>query len=110
MKFFWMCNNLCIKCPIRKKSKILYAYVCVAFFLCPVSQLPNTVQVALGGLQRQLEEAIQRQTAAIEEKIRSFTAEQYQLLEQFRERAHNEHRLLSKYDSHCQIKYTAVNM
>lgn len=61
-----------------------------------VSQLPNTVQVALGGLQRQLEEAIQRQTAAIEDKIRSFTAEQYQLLEQFRERAHNEHRLLSK--------------
>ncbi|XP_014480457.1 PREDICTED: uncharacterized protein LOC106747449 isoform X1 [Dinoponera quadriceps] len=61
-----------------------------------VSQLPNTVQVALGGLQRQLEEAVQRQTAVIEDKIRAFTAEQYQLLEQFRERAHNEHRLLSK--------------
>ncbi|XP_012224788.1 uncharacterized protein PRAS40 [Linepithema humile] len=61
-----------------------------------VSQLPNTVQVALGGLQRQLEEAVQRQTATIEDKIRAFTAEQYQLLEQFRERAHNEHRLLSK--------------
>ncbi|XP_032687284.1 uncharacterized protein LOC116851708 isoform X2 [Odontomachus brunneus] len=61
-----------------------------------VSQLPNAVQVALGGLQRQLEEAVQRQTAVIEDKIRAFTAEQYQLLEQFRERAHNEHRLLSK--------------
>ncbi|XP_071561024.1 uncharacterized protein [Temnothorax nylanderi] len=61
-----------------------------------VSQLPNTVQVALDGLQRQLEEAVQRQTMAIEDKIRAFTAEQYQLLEQFRERAHNEHRLLSK--------------
>jgi len=55
------------------------------------------VQVALGGLQRQLEEAVQRQTATIEDKIRAFTAEQYQLLEQFRERVHNEHRLLSKY-------------
>lgn len=54
--------------------------------------------MALGGLQRQLEEAVQRQTATIEEKIRAFTAEQYQLLEQFRERAHNEHRLLSKYE------------
>lgn len=61
-----------------------------------VSQLPNTVQVALGGLQRQLEEAVQRQTAVIEDKVRAFTAEQYQLLEQFREKAHNEHRLLSK--------------
>jgi hypothetical protein len=62
-----------------------------------VSQLPSTVQMALDGLQRQLEEAVQRQTTAIENKIRAFTAEQYQLLEQFRERAHNEHRLLSKY-------------
>ena len=61
-----------------------------------VSQLPNTVQVALGGLQQQLEEAVQRQTVAIEDKICAFTAEQYQLLEQFREKAHNEHRLLSK--------------
>ncbi|XP_011704657.1 PREDICTED: uncharacterized protein LOC105459964 isoform X1 [Wasmannia auropunctata] len=61
-----------------------------------VSQLPNTVQVALDGLQQQLQEAVQRQTMAIEDKIRVFTAEQHQLLEQFRERAHNEHRLLSK--------------
>ncbi|XP_077255996.1 proline-rich Akt substrate 40 kDa isoform X4 [Temnothorax americanus] len=61
-----------------------------------VSQLPNTVQVALDGLQRQLEEAVQRRTRAIEDKIRAFTAEQYHVLEQFRERAHNEHRLLSK--------------
>lgn len=61
-----------------------------------VSQLPNTVQVALDGLHQQLQEAVQRQTIAIEDKIRAFTAEQHQLLEQFRERAHNEHRLLSK--------------
>lgn len=54
--------------------------------------------MALDGLQRQLEEAVQRQTMVIEDKIRAFTAEQYQMLEQFRERAHNEHRLLSKYD------------
>ncbi|CAD1480628.1 unnamed protein product [Heterotrigona itama] len=61
-----------------------------------VSQLPNNVQVALGGLQQQLEEAVQRQSAEIENKIRAFTTEQYQLLEQFRERAHNEHRLLRR--------------
>ncbi|XP_012243618.1 proline-rich Akt substrate 40 kDa [Bombus vancouverensis nearcticus] len=61
-----------------------------------VSQLPNNVQVALGGLQQQLEEAVQRQSTEIENKIRAFTSEQYQLLEQFRERAHNEHRLLRR--------------
>ncbi|CAK9825168.1 hypothetical protein ANTRET_LOCUS3233 [Anthophora retusa] len=61
-----------------------------------VSQLPNNVQVALGALQQQLEEAVQRESAEIENKIRAFTAEQYQLLEQFRDRAHNEHRLLTR--------------
>ncbi|XP_006625249.1 uncharacterized protein LOC102680828 [Apis dorsata] len=61
-----------------------------------VSQLPNNIQVALGGLQQQLEEAVQRQSVEIENKIRTFTAEQYQLLEQFRERAHNEHRILTR--------------
>ncbi|PBC29051.1 Proline-rich AKT1 substrate [Apis cerana cerana] len=61
-----------------------------------VSQLPNNIQVALGGLQQQLEEAVQRQSVEIENKIRAFTAEQYQLLEQFRERAHNEHRILTR--------------
>lgn len=61
-----------------------------------VSQLPNNIQVALGGLQQQLEEAVQRQSVEIENKIRAFTAEQYQLLEQFRERTHNEHRILTR--------------
>ncbi|XP_029040092.1 uncharacterized protein LOC114874712 [Osmia bicornis bicornis] len=61
-----------------------------------VSQLPNNIQMALGGLQQQLEEAVQQQSAEIENKIRAFTTEQYQLLEQFRERAHNEHRLLTR--------------
>lgn len=61
-----------------------------------VSQLPNNIQVALGGLQQQLEEAVQRKSAEIENKIRAFTTEQYQLLEQFRERAHNEHRVLRR--------------
>ena len=66
-----------------------------------MSELPNNVQVALGGLQQQLEESVQRWSAEIEDKIRAFTAKQYQLLEQFRERAHNEHRLLTR--SYIQI-------
>lgn len=61
-----------------------------------VSQLLSSTQVALGCLHQQLEEAVQRQAADVEEKIRNFTAEQYQLLEQFREKAHNEYRLLTR--------------
>ncbi|KAL2725660.1 ethanolamine kinase 1 isoform X1 [Vespula squamosa] len=60
-----------------------------------VSQLLSATQVALGCLHQQLEEAVQRQATDVEEKIRNFTAEQYQLLEQFREKAHNEYRLLT---------------
>lgn len=81
---------------------------CYIFFFGLVSQLPNTVQVALDGLQQQLQEAVQRQTMAIEDKICAFTAEQHQLLEQFRERAHNEHRLLSKYDLNKYMYITII--
>lgn len=77
-------------------------------FIYLVSQLPNTVQVALDGLHQQLQEAVQRQTIAIEDKIRAFTAEQHQLLEQFRERAHNEHRLLSKYNFNYKYVYITI--
>lgn len=63
-----------------------------------VSQLSKPLQTALAGLQQQLEEAVQRKAAATEEKIRAFTAEQCQLLEQFRERAHVEHTVLARFD------------
>jgi len=85
---------LCAYCNYAYMISMFY---CISFIYI-VSQLSNTIQVALDGLQQQLQEAIQRQTIAIEDKIRAFTAEQHQLLEQFRERAHNEYRLLSKYD------------
>ncbi|XP_066592345.1 uncharacterized protein PRAS40 isoform X2 [Prorops nasuta] len=61
-----------------------------------VSQLSSSVQVALVSLQQQLEQAVQRQIIEVEEKIRAFTQEQYQLLEEFREKAHDEHRLLTR--------------
>ncbi|XP_012269863.1 uncharacterized protein LOC105694089 [Athalia rosae] len=59
-----------------------------------VSQLSSNLQLSLGGLQQQLEAAVQREVAATEERIKDFSAQQYQLLEQYRERAHTEHRLL----------------
>ncbi|XP_008208814.1 lobe protein isoform X1 [Nasonia vitripennis] len=61
-----------------------------------VSQLSSTLRLALGGLEQQLEEAIQRQALLVDERIRAFTQEQYQILEEFRERAHNEHALLAR--------------
>ncbi|XP_012280046.1 uncharacterized protein LOC105699535 isoform X2 [Orussus abietinus] len=60
------------------------------------TQLPVALQMALGSLQQQLDEAVQRQAADAEEKIRAFTAQQYQLLEEFRDRAHMEHRFLAR--------------
>lgn len=66
-------------------------------FFSAVSQLSRPRQMALAGIQQQLEEAVQRQVAATEEKVRAFTAEQYQILEQFRENAHAEHTHLIRY-------------
>ncbi|XP_015117236.1 uncharacterized protein LOC107041275 [Diachasma alloeum] len=61
-----------------------------------VSQLSSNLQLALTNLQQQLEQVVHRKATETEEKIRDFTAEQHQLLEQFREEAHYEHRLLAR--------------
>ncbi|KAF7991441.1 hypothetical protein HCN44_008753 [Aphidius gifuensis] len=61
-----------------------------------VSQLSNNLQLALTNIQHQLEQSVQRKSSEIEEKIREFTAEQYQHLEEYREQAHKEHRLLAR--------------
>uniref|UniRef100_A0A0C9RG43 Akt1s1 protein n=1 Tax=Fopius arisanus TaxID=64838 RepID=A0A0C9RG43_9HYME len=61
-----------------------------------VSQLSSNLQLALTNLQQQLEQVVHRKAAETEEKIRTLTAEQHQLLEQFREQAHTEHRLLAR--------------
>lgn len=61
-----------------------------------MSQLSNNLRLALGGLEQQLQEAIQREATLIDERIRAFTKEQYQILEEFRERAHTEHTFLAR--------------
>lgn len=61
-----------------------------------VSQLSNNLQLALTNIQQQLEQSVQRKSSEIEKKIREFTAEQYQHLEEYREQAHKEHRLLAR--------------
>ncbi|XP_014230075.1 uncharacterized protein LOC106654634 [Trichogramma pretiosum] len=61
-----------------------------------VSQLSNNLRFALTGLEQQLEEAIQHQVRTIDKKIRDFTKEQYNILEEFRERVHKEHNVLTR--------------
>ncbi|XP_033217613.1 uncharacterized protein LOC117173253 [Belonocnema kinseyi] len=64
--------------------------------MIPLSQIPNNLQSNLLSLQQQLQEAIDRQTQFIDEKIQAFTMEQRQLLERFQEQAYMDHRLLSR--------------
>ncbi|XP_021940972.1 uncharacterized protein LOC110840331 isoform X2 [Zootermopsis nevadensis] len=61
-----------------------------------VSQLPGPVQTALSALQQQLIEAIQQETARTEEQVRTYSEQQYAALEEFRERAHKDHRVLAR--------------
>lgn len=61
-----------------------------------MSQLSSNIRMALGGLDQQLEESIHRQAKLIDEKIKAYTREQYTILEEFRERAHNEHAFLAR--------------
>lgn len=61
-----------------------------------VSQLPAPVRTALSALQQQLGEAIQQETARTEERVRAYSEMQYAALEEFREHAHRDHRILSR--------------
>jgi hypothetical protein len=67
-------------------------------FLCCylVSQLPGPVQAALSAVQQQLVEAIQQETSRTEERVRAYSEQQYAALEEFRERAHRDHRVLAR--------------
>lgn len=62
-----------------------------------MSQLPGPVQTALSALQQQLGEAIQQETARTEERVRTYSEQQYAALEEFREHAHRDHRVLARY-------------
>ncbi|XP_011501495.1 PREDICTED: uncharacterized protein LOC105365101 [Ceratosolen solmsi marchali] len=61
-----------------------------------VSQLAAHVKLDLRVLDQQLEEGIQQQIHLVDKKIRAFTREQYQILDEFRERIHNEHTFLAR--------------
>jgi len=58
--------------------------------------MPSTVQTALSALQQQLGEAIQQETARTEERVRAYSEQQYAAVEEFREHAHRDHRVLAR--------------
>ncbi|KAJ9601011.1 hypothetical protein L9F63_000849, partial [Diploptera punctata] len=60
------------------------------------SQLPAPVRTAMSALQQQLGEAVQQETARTEERVRSYSEKQYAELEEFRERAHRDHRIVTR--------------
>jgi hypothetical protein len=62
-----------------------------------VSQLTPCIKLDLRVLDQQLEKGIQKQIKLIDKKIRAFTREQYQILEEFRDRLYNEHIFLTRY-------------
>ena len=54
------------------------------------------MKTALTALQQQLGEAVQQETTRTEERVRSYSEKQYAALEEFRERAHTDHRILTR--------------
>jgi hypothetical protein len=88
-------NLLLVVCLICSKVESLTTIFCCF----TVSQLPGPIQTALSALQQQLGEAIQQETAQTEERVRTYSEQQYAALEEFRERAHRDHRVLARYCS-----------
>lgn len=74
-----------------------------------VTQLSSNLQLALTSIQQQLEQAVQIKSTSIEDKIREFTAEQYQHLDEFRNQAHNEHRLLARLICNKELEKSTVD-
>ncbi|KAF5298617.1 hypothetical protein FQR65_LT09713 [Abscondita terminalis] len=58
--------------------------------------LPPDVQLALGGLKQRAKESLSREAAAVEDRVRHFTEQQYAALENYREKAHKEHKILGR--------------
>lgn len=64
--------------------------------LTDLSPRISTENLALGSLQQKLNEAVRLKNQEIELEIRKFTEKQYNLLDDFREQARQEHRILCR--------------
>nr|CAD7443853.1 unnamed protein product [Timema bartmani] len=67
---------------------------------------------AMSALQQQLGEVIQQEVAHTEERVRQYTEQQYTALEEFRERAHREHRVLARllFDAQENLPISPANL
>nr|CAD7199879.1 unnamed protein product [Timema douglasi] len=76
------------------------------------SQLNGAAQAAMSALQQHLGEVIQQEVAHTEERVRQYTEQQYTALEEFRERAHREHRVLARllFDAQENLPISPANL
>lgn len=63
-------------------------------FLFTASEIPESLQIALSGLQQQLNEVVRKEMSETEEKIRRFSEMEYARLEIFRDQARKEYNTL----------------
>ncbi|XP_026292878.1 uncharacterized protein LOC113217275 isoform X1 [Frankliniella occidentalis] len=56
----------------------------------------GSMQTTLAALQQQLTEALQREAQSVEERVRQYSEQLYAELEEFRSKAHDDHRTLSR--------------
>lgn len=62
-----------------------------------MSHLPDSSRLALATLEHHLEQAIHQKAHTVDEQVREFTRQQYNILDKFKERAHSEHNFLARY-------------
>ena len=68
----------------------------IHLLFCAAPHMPSSVQAALSTLQQQLHQSLQKEAQEVEERVRTFQDQQYAHLDEFRRRAHEDHRSLAK--------------
>lgn len=64
----------------------------------------GSMQTTLAALHQQLTEALHREAQIVEERVRQYSEQQYAELEEFRNKAHDDHKTLARYYGHlCNI-------
>lgn len=65
------------------------------------------MQTTLAGLHQQLTEALQREAQSVEDRVRQYSEKQYAELEEFRGKAHDDHRTLARLLMQNQSSYSS---
>lgn len=76
--------------------------------MCADFHATGGMQTTLAALHQQLTEALQREAQSVEEKVRQYSEKQYAELEEFRGKAHDDHRTLARYS--CYFSQTSATL